>query len=203
MNSTPTNGDEAAVKAMAMFAASHVEARMEYDPCDDCGADGGVPCDDECGRAADERTVTDGVAAIASITAERDSIRAQLASAQSAPEVGWVKCSERMPTRADGFVLGWAPGCRPSMVWISDLPPDCKACAGCPKGPHLHGGIDRPGAWLHEPGHNATHWRPLPPPPAREGAVPAVSQRDHPAIPGPCPICGGGHRSQNCQHPSA
>lgn len=59
--------NDAAIKALAMLAASHVEARIEHDPCDDCGANGGTPCDDDCGRAADEWTVTQGVSAISDL----------------------------------------------------------------------------------------------------------------------------------------
>ena len=56
-----------ALTALAMLAASHVESRMEHDPCDDCGAEGGNPCDEDCGRAADEHTVTNGVSAISAL----------------------------------------------------------------------------------------------------------------------------------------
>lgn len=76
---------------------------------------------------------------------------------------GWIACSERMPTKADGFVLGWAPGHAVGAVWISDLPPDCPACKNCPRGPHLHGALHA----IHGLSHtsNATHWQHYPAPP--------------------------------------
>lgn len=74
----------------------------------------------------------------------------------------WIACSERMPTLADGVVLGGAVGYQTGMVWISDSPPDSQACKGCPKGPHFHGALWPLGGAYHALGSIVTHWQPLP-----------------------------------------